>query len=267
MRYTDVLRRERQQIEAVHADLRRRRWLRWHAFLLASICLGAGWAVSAGLMTAGVDSLALRWSMALGIAYLIYIGLLGAWCHWLVSRDEASDPGIDPGVDLPLSSADPGPTGAHFASGGGGDFAGGGAGASFDVAPDATGGAVEAAGHVVGIAASADEGAIVLVPLALAIGVALLIGSALGFAVFGLFGVEVMLGVAVEIVLASAGGAIAYKAGREGWLEHAVRRTVAPFAIVLALALLAGLVIEYSVPTAKSLPQAITALSDQLKKK
>lgn len=264
MRYAHVLRRERQQIEAVHADLRRRRWLRWHAFLLAAVCMAVGWGLAAGLRAAGIDSLALRWSMALGLAYLVYIGLLGLWCHWLVSRDEASDPGLD----LPLPSSPERAAGdAAFEAGGGGDFAGGGAGASFDVASDAAGGAAETAGHVVGIAASADEGAIVLVPLALAIGLALLIGSALGFAVFGLFGVEVMLGVAVEIVLASAGGALAYKAGREGWLEHAVRRTVGPFAVVLALTVLIGLVIDHSLPAANSLPQALAALSDQLKKK
>jgi hypothetical protein len=54
----------------------------------------------------------------------------------------------------------------------------------------------------------------------------------LGFA--GLFGVEVLIGVAVEIAFASAGGALALKAQREGWLGHAVRRTLGPMASQLA---------------------------------
>ena len=38
----------------VRADLRQRRWLRVHAFLLGSLCFLACWAISAALMRAGV---------------------------------------------------------------------------------------------------------------------------------------------------------------------------------------------------------------------
>jgi hypothetical protein len=70
----------------------------------------------------------------------------------------------------------------------------------------------------------------------------------------------VLLGVAVEIVLASAGGAVAYKARREGWLQHAVRRTFAPFAAILVLTALAGLAVDQLLPSARSLPQAVRML-------
>jgi hypothetical protein len=255
MRQADVLRHERRHMEAVHADLHRRRWLRWHAFLLAAVCMAIGWGLSAGLMALGVDHLALRWPAAVGLAYLVYIGLLGLWCHWLVSRDE----GNGPQLDVPLPSGGGPAEAPGFEAGGGGDF-GGGAGGSFDGSDVAIETAGKTAGHVLEVAAGADEGAIIAVPLALAVGVALLIAGALGVAVFGLFGVEVLLGVAVEIVLASAGGAVAYKARREGWLQHAVRRTFAPFAAILVLTALAGLAVDQLLPSARSLPQAVRML-------
>ena len=113
--------------------------------------------------------------------------------------------------------------------------------------------AVEAVG-------SADEGAVVLVPVALVIGVAVALATVLGFAVFGLFGVEVLVGVAVEIAFASAGGALALKAQREGWLGHAVRRTIGPMAIVLAVTVLTGVAIGHWLPEARTLPQALERL-------
>lgn len=92
---------------------------------------------------------------------------------------------------------------------------------------------------------SADEGAVVLVPVALVIGVAVALATVLGFAVFGLFGVEVLIGVAVEIAFASAGGALALKTQREGWLGHAVRRTIGPMPVALAITVLTGLAIGH----------------------
>jgi hypothetical protein len=100
----------------------------------------------------------------------------------------------------------------------------------------------------------------VLVPLALAIGVALALATALGFAVFGLFGVEVLMGVAVEISFASVGGALALKAQREGWLGHAMRRTLGPMAVVMALTVLTDLAIGHWLPEARTLPQALGRL-------
>ena len=99
-----------------------------------------------------------------------------------------------------------------------------------------------------------------MVPLAVVFGVAALIAGALGVAVFGLFGVEVLLGVAVEIAFASAGGALAYRARREGWLSHALTRTAWPMAVLLMLVALLGGVIDFWLPGADSLPQAVRLL-------
>jgi hypothetical protein len=90
--------------------------------------------------------------------------------------------------------------------------------------------------------------------------VAALIAGALGVAVFGLFGVEVLLGVAVEIAFASASGAWAYRAQREGWLSHALRRTFWPMVLLTGLVLALGLAIDQWVPEARSLPHALQLL-------
>ena len=150
----------------------------------------------------------------------------------------------------------PGATTSTFSAGGGGDFAGGGASGSFDVA-EATGDTAKA---TLEVAASADEGIVVVLPLALVFGAAALIAMGLGAAVFGLFGVDVLVGVAIEIAFAAAGGALAFRARREGWLRHATTRTAAPLLTLLAIAVVLGALIDHWLPQANSLPQAVRAL-------
>ena len=125
-------RREARFEREVRADLKARRWLRWHAFLLGLLCFMALWAVSAGLMRAGIETLALRWPVALAVAYAVFIGLLWLWCRWLLSRDEV-DADLD-SISIFLISISRG-GGSPFRSGGGGDFGGGGASGSFDGSP------------------------------------------------------------------------------------------------------------------------------------
>lgn len=241
----------------------RRRWLKLHAFLLGSVCFLCSWALSTGLMHAGVERLSLRWALALAATYLVYLILLRLWCGWLLSRDEG-DVSLD-GLDLPGigSSPAPGEAGnAPVSSGGGGDFGGGGASASFDAgaAGDVGSGGGDVAGGVIEAAGSADEGIVILVPLAIVIGVAVMIASGLGVLVFGLFGVEILLGVAVEIAFAAAGGALAFRARREGWLPHAAARSAMPMLAIALLCVTLGAAIDHWLPAANSLPQALRAL-------
>jgi hypothetical protein len=247
--------------QAVRADLVARRWLRWHSFLLASVCFAVLWAASASLMHAGMATLAMRWPLALAVAYGVFIGMLWLWCRWLLSRDEAEGDAADIAPDIAVDIADAaGKLGdLPFRSGGGGDFGGGGASGSFD-AGSAVEGAGKAAGHVLDAAGSADEGIVVVVPLAVVVAVAALLAGTIGIAVFGLFGIEVLLGVAVEIAIASTGGALAYRARREGWLAHALSRTIKPVAIILLLVVALGAAIDHWLPQADSLPQALRLL-------
>lgn len=262
-RASATLRFERQ----VRADLRERRWLRVHVTSIGLVTFGVLWGLSHALLRSGVDSMALRHALALVGAYVVYLGLLGLWARWLLSRHEA-DGGDLGSLDLPGGSGGGSPDAPGFGSGGGGDFGGGGASGSFDVGGDAGSALAELGaqggrkvlGAAVEVGGSADEGAIVLVPLALLVGVALLLAAAFGVAVFGLFGAEVLLGVAVEIAIASASGALAFKAQREGWLGHALRRTVVPLLIVLAATVGTGLLLAHWLPDAATLPQALRQL-------
>ncbi len=250
--------------QRVRADLRARRWLRLHCAVIGLLTLLAGWACSHALMRLGGDALWLRYGASFAVAYGVLMLLLYLWARWLLSRDEADWLQIDGGGGSGGGSASrPGGDLASMQSGGGGDFGGAGGGGSFDLPdvpaalPDGAGDAVGGALDVVG---AADEGAIVLIPIALVVGIALALGSVLGFAVFGLFGVEVLLAVAVEIAIASVGGAIAYKAGAEGWLSAAWRRTFWPALATLACVVTLGAALGYWLPEATSLPHALRLL-------
>jgi hypothetical protein len=241
----------------VRSDLRARRWLRWHCFLIGSITLLAAWASSHALMQMGADALWLRYGAAFGVAYGVLLLLLYWWARWLLSRDEGDGLQIDGGGSGGGGSrAEP----RGIESGQGGDFGGAGGGGSFDAPelPSAVAeGTGEAAGSALEVVGAADEGALVLIPLALLVGVALALGTLLGFVVFGLFGVEVLLAVTVEIAIASVGGALAYKAGAEGWLAAAWRRTRGAAAVALIGVVLLGGAIDHWMPDARSLPHAL----------
>ena len=208
----------------VRQDLLNRRWLRLHVCCIAMLTLAACWGLSALLMQAGVQPLALRHALALVGAYAAYLGLMHLWARWML-RQEGPGP-----ADIPFELADLAPPHAP-ASGRG-------------------------MAHLVEGAVALDEGALVAVPLALVAAIALLLAAAMGFAVFGLFGIDILLGVAVEIAFASFGGALALRARREGWLAHVVRRTAGPMAVVLVCTVMAGLLIGHWLPEARTLPQA-----------
>jgi hypothetical protein len=71
------------------------------------------------------------------------------------------------------------------------------------------------------------------------------------------FGWEVLLAVAVELAFAYAAARTSVRVTREGWASAAVRLTRKPLlgAVVCAAAL--GASIDYYLPTAHSLPQAL----------
>jgi hypothetical protein len=249
------LRLVRQFEERTRADVRERRWLRLHVFLIGLLTLAACGLLSLLWMRLGVAHLGARFVLSLLGAYGVYLGLLYLWGRWLLSRDEGSADGFD----LPIEDVADG-MGHVIRSGGGGDFGGGGASGSFDLGLEGSSTAEAAVSGAAEVLGGADEGAVVAVPIALVVGAAVLLAVGLGFVVFGLFGVEIVLGVVVEIAFASVGGALAYKARREGWLMFAIRRTLLPMAGVLVCALLLGWALQTWLPQAATLPQALRLL-------
>lgn len=256
-------------------DLRQRHWLRLHVAMIALLTLGALWLCSGLLMHAGVESLALRYGLACPMAYGVYLSLLRWWGGALARRDSPLD-GLDmPNLDLPGS---PGgspsgnlPRDVPFRSGGGGDFAGGGAQGSWEATADSladgttdgldslTGGAGSVLDGL-GSLGDLDEGAVVVVPLAVLVAIAALLGALLGAGVFMLFGVEVLLAVAVEVGLASLAGSLAYKGYAEDWLSSALRHTWRGGLAVLVLSVALGAVLDHWVPEARSLPHAASLI-------
>lgn len=248
----------RDEVDAFHfeqatcADLCARRWLRLHVLMLGGVSLALCWAVSRVLDAVGVDSLAWRPLLALWLSYPLYLGLMALWARWLLSHD-AGAVDVGPGDLLDAADGLVNARGSVFRTGGVGDFGGSGASGDFGGAGDVIDGVGEALG-------AADEGVVVVVPLALVVGVALAIAAGLGLLVFGLFGVEVLLGIAVEIAFASVGGALAWRARREGWLRHALRRTFAPMLGLSAVTAAAGWALHHWLPQAHTVPQALRLL-------
>lgn len=261
--------------------LRQRYSLRWHGVLIGSFTLALMWSVSHLQMLLGVESLALRYAVTLTAGYVAYLLVLRAWAARLVRRPgerKDRDGGWDvPDVSWPGGSG----TGGGGASaplpraGGGGNFSGGGATGNFGGSGiDASGpagagdaGALESLGDLAGgaleAAGSADEGAIVVVPVVaiFLIGMALVLGA--GSLALLFFGWDVLLAVAVELAFSVATARAAVGVERQGWLGAAVRLTWKPLLGALVCAVALGLALDHFLPEVRSLPQAVRMLQSQ----
>ena len=245
---------------ALRAELRHRYWLRLHGLMIGGVTLLASWLTSNGLLLLGMSTLGLRYVLAILAGYGVYLLLVRWWARRLLERRD-NDVDITPDaanvdVDVPGTACEP-----AMRSGEGGDFGGGGASGDFG---DALGGSADAAGEVAGTvlegAASADEGIVIAIPLAIVAFVGWLLLVFLGGLLMMLFGIEVLLAVAVELAFAYAAGRSAVVMAREGWLGAAWRLTRKPLLAILAGVFVLGYAINHWVPGAQSLPQAVTLM-------
>lgn len=220
---------------AFERDLHRRHSLRTHGLLLGTGTLLLMWAVSALQMRAGNDSLALRYAVTLGVGYLGYLGLLRWWAQRLVEGRTEIDPDIPDVLDLTSNHS------AHVEA------------SDASAIGDLAGGALEAA-------ASADEGAVIVVPVVaiFLVGIALVTGA--GALALLYFGWDALLAVAVEIAFSYVSARAAVRVAREGWLTVAVKLTWKPLLGALLCAVLLGAVIDRFMPQVNSLPQAVRVL-------
>ncbi len=257
---------------AVARTLQHRYSLRWHGLLIGSFTLLLMWATSHLQMVLGVDSLALRYLITLSVGYVGYLLVLRAWAARLVRRDAPSGDGsLDvPDISWPSGNGPSGSGQVPMPRTGGGDFGGGGASGDFvggwtqglsskgsssdsSVLGDIAGGAADALG-------SADEGAVVVVPVVaiFLIGAALILGA--GSLAMLFFGWDVLLTVAVEIAFSVATARAAVGVEREGWLSAAVRLTWKPLLGALVCAVLLGATIDHFLPHVHSLPEALRVI-------
>jgi len=239
----------------VERDLHRNYSLRTHGILIGSFTLLLMWCVSALQMhLLHVDSLAVRYFLTLGIGYLGYLLVLRWWAKRLV-EGRTLDVDLDaPDVEFGGGRGSGSGSGSHghvnLGDGGGGGGGGGGDGGLSDMA----GGALEVAG-------SADEGAIIVVPIVAVflICVAVVLGA--GSLVLLYFSWDALLAVAIEIAFSYVSARAAVRVAREGWLMAAVRLTWKPLlgAVICAVAL--GALLDRFMPQVNSLPEAVRVLT------
>ena len=231
--------------------------------LLVSLTGGAGLLASFVMLHAGVHSMALRYPLALTIAYAAFLLLLWLWLR--TKADDWTDI-PDAGLDLPI------PTGrgaGSWTSGGGGNFGGGGASANFDapmplqalapgksgsVSSDVGSGLADGLGSI-GDAADADELVIPLLVIALAVGLAL-------SSFYVIYSAPTLF---AELLLDGALSASLYKRlrgiERRHWVSTALRRTALPFVLTALLLAAVGWGLQTAAPGAHSVGEAIHHVS------
>lgn len=259
----DLPRSRDHAVQRLRRDLERHSWPRTQMSMLVSLTGGAGLLASFLLLHAGMDSMALRYPVALAVAYGVFLLLL--WL-WLRTRAEDWADVPDPGIDLPSPSGGGSPT---WSPGGGGNFGGGGASGHFDaqlpvqsLAPRSSvplqnnlsegtaDGLTDGLGSV-GDVTDADELMIPLLVVALAVGLAL-------SSLYVIYSAPTLF---AELLLDGALAATLYRRLRgietRHWVSTALRRTVLPFAITAVFLSAVGWGLHSLAPEARSLGEAL----------
>jgi hypothetical protein len=230
-------------VQSMRARLLREGFPRIQMFILVSLTGLAGFGASVAMLGTGIDAMALRYLLAMGVAYIVFLLLL-----WLWLRTSAADY-----FDIPAPSG-PGGDGAHGTAqdgpcdfaGGGGSFDGGGASANVDFG---TGdGVIETiAEKPLAAIGEADEAAIPLVVILLALGIAL-------SSLFVIWSAPVLFGEILVDALLAAG---LYRRLRvlepSHWMVAALRRTMIPFVLTTLVVTGAGWAMQAYAPDARTI--------------
>jgi hypothetical protein len=215
-------------------DLHRDYSLRTHGILIGSAMLLLMWAVSALLMHFGTHSLSARYAFTLGVGYLGYLALLRWWAQRLVQGRTQVNPDAPDPSDFGLEAV------GEVASNG-------------SLLSDAASGAFD-------VAAAADDGAIIVVPVVAIFLIVVAIVFGAGWLTLLYFGWETLLAVAVEVAFSYVSARAVVRVAREGWLVVAVKLTWKPLLGALLCAVLLGATIDHFMPQVHSLPEAVRVL-------
>ncbi len=247
---------------ALERTLTGRFWLRFHMSLMLAAAFVAGALANHFLIAWRVDHAALRWIVALGVAYATFFVAMPVWLAYVGARPLG---GVDVGNALQSSGSGGGrsvdvPTSAAKGIGGGGRFGGGGASGSFvDAAPrpamSATASAQSAGkGGGFGVDLGGDDGDFVVL---------LLITLAITAALVG--GVVYLLVAAPHLLADVAfGAAVAHGFGRgvrkasadPGWTGSVLAATWKPFLAAGVTLAAAGFAFEHYFPGVHTLGSA-----------
>ncbi|HEX2062032.1 MAG TPA: hypothetical protein VHK90_14920 [Thermoanaerobaculia bacterium] len=231
--------------EKIRNWLERRFFLRIHMTVIVTGTFLAGLAATHLLMLADVDTLALRYGLAVCAAYLVFLFLIKLWLIYIRLSRESIDISVD-GIEIFVRGI--GETVEKI--GGGGRFGGAGASGEWGDVVAAPVKAVKGGGGNKGCGidlGGGDEGCVVVLLVLL---------------VFGIFVAGVYLIYTAPVLLADAAfeaalaGALARRARKvesQGWVATVWRATVWPFLGVLALSVALGWAAQKECPEARKL--------------
>lgn len=253
-----AFRSRRQIIDRVVRELERRSYPRLQMMLLVALTGGAGFLASFALLAFGVDALAVRYPLAVALAYLVFLALLWVWLR--VGTEDYD--GLDD-VAFEVLDALPNATSRAAPYTGGGRFGGGGSSAQWEssaIAHDEP--LVEwpkvPVAHVADVA-DADELAIPLAAILIAVGILLTVLLASASIIYS---APVLF---AEMLVDGVLAATLYRRLRRleprHWLQAAIRRTIVPFAITALLVSLAGWGLSIYAPGARTLGEVLVRAS------
>ena len=264
-------------IATVRRQLQRRRSPRLHMTALVAATGVSGLLASFLLLEAGLTSMALRYPLAVVLAYAVFLGLVGIWLRRFRLRErsrdeERSQHDLLDVVEIPVHRMFGRSVGRVESPGfgGGGGFAGGGSGRSWDAAAPGTRRAAALAAsdsHGVSVPSKAaaasssgfdlDDGGIWLVIAAALVLLALSVAAYLVYVAPALLA-ELLLdaGLAAGLYGRLSGGE------QRSWLRTAVRATALPAVGAMLVLGLIGVVLQRAYPGAASIGRVIERVQD-----
>ena len=263
---------------------KRRHSLRLHMslILLATVC--SGFLATRIMLAMDLDNVLIRYPLAVVFAYLVFFASVKLWLKYIIPSPAApkvqdnSPDTLDLLPDLPIAVPDGGGFGIGDAfHGGGGEFSGAGASGSFESVPatipesgtdvlsggvDTGGGVGEAVGDVAGEAVSSvlgDEGGIVAVVVfaVFAAMMAVIVGAGAYLVYEAPF---ILSEAAFEFILAAGLVRGARRIDSSDWMGSVFKTTSLPFALTLALALLAGYLMHHYFPGITRISELVSRL-------
>jgi hypothetical protein len=246
-----------QLVHRIRQELEQRGWPRVQMMLLVMLTGGAGFLASFALLTMGVDSLALRYPLAVGIAYLVFLLLLWLWLRTSPEDYDGLDTAVGEIIEaMPQAAART----ANRTIGGGGQFGGGGSTSHWTSSthseplvelPDVPAPNVNLS--------DADE---VAIPLVVVLFVAGLVLTVLFASMSIVFSAPILF---AEMIVDGVLAATLYRRLRRidtrHWLHSAVRRTAVPFAITAVFVAVGGAALSNYAPGARTLGEVVTMLA------
>lgn len=244
-----------QLIERIRRELERRGYPRLQMLLLVSLTGGAGFLASYALLHAGLETIGLRYGLAVAIAYVFFLLLLWLWLR----TDADTYDGLDEAIGEVIGAIPERTAGQARYQGGGGEFGGGGSSGRWQDSGSVSEPLVEVPDVPdmpdMPDLPDADEATI---PLGILLVVVTIVVTVLTASVSVVYSAPVLF---AELLVDGVLSATLYRRLRRldtrHWLQPAVRRTVVPFAITALLMMSIGWGLSQYAPAARSLGEAL----------